>query len=297
MCVILISNPNAERITNDMVQKADQANRDGIGAAWYDGQKVCWQKGLTVETAMVLAASLPQPYMLHFRLATIGDVSAQLTHPFPLFGEVSNDLKGSTIHGVMMHNGHWSGWEKEFKKRANNRWVHDYLTNKEEWSDSRGMAWLASRIGYHVLPKIAAQGQKIAVLTRRGITTHGFGWKTLSGGILASNDYFLIDWSQYYTHGRDDWGSDFRGYQGYLYRTRRRKPVCNTTVGDCGTRIPIIEVDEDEAGVAYATINTTPKSKRLADLTEAEWLEREQAIAAEDADWERFRRLKYGWED
>lgn len=301
MCVILISNPTKPRISASMIQQADLANRDGIGVAWLDNDKVCWQKGLTVETAIVLAANLPQPYMFHFRMATIGAVSPELTHPFPLFGDVTDALKGRTHHGVMMHNGHWSGWEKEFKKRASARWIHRYITDKAAWSDSRGMAWLASRIGYHVLPKIAKAGQRIAVMTTRGVKTYGEGWCDIDG-VVASNKYF--QWAQDFGwKGRwwddDDFGpSGLTGYSGYLYRTRRRRPIPDPTTHMSIPPIKTIDVDETmlaEGGSEF--IYPSQRSKRLADLTEAEWLAREEALAAEDEDWKKDKLTFYGHGD
>lgn len=300
MCVILISNPEAKRLDENHVLDAYMCNQDGIGAAWLEDGKVCWRKGISITDAVTLANTLPQPYMFHFRLATIGQTIPELTHPFPMFGDIDEDLEGHTIHGVLMHNGHWGSWEREFKIHANAWWITEYLRTKERWSDSRGMAFLASRLGYHVLPKIANTGQRIAVMTRRGITTYGAGWDTLDDntGIIASNKWFQCSTGGGRWWDDDYWPGGYAGYAGYLYRTRRR--FSNST--DPGTdqigHIQTVEYDptavrdaKGEVIEGFVYPSESHHSKRLGDLTESEWLERERLLADEEEDWENFNRI------
>lgn len=317
MCVILISNPGTARLTETTITNAALCNGDGIGVAWLDGPKVQWAKGLALLQAIELAQMLPQPYMFHFRLATIGKAIPQLTHPFPMCGEIAEDLEGRTTHGVLMHNGHWGTWEKEFKLHATPRWVHQFLSDKDRWSDSRGMAYLASRMGYQILPKIAATGQKISVLTRRGIRTYGLGWTTLTDGTIASNTYF--NWGSDFRHNLwddNDWPGSYAGYAGYLYRTRRHNARGHGSV-QAGShdpqigRIPLIQVDPEaryfsgdtecpkkgEVAEGFVYPSEIPRTKRLADLTEDEWMMREAALNDEDCDWELARRVREALEE
>lgn len=147
MCVIFWV--NKDRPSQYMVEKAFDHNDDGGGGAWRttneQGEPVVeWKKGLGVKEMVRLAAELPIPYILHFRIASIGGVRDSLTHPFPINKNGSLALEGKTKGYVLFHNGHWKEWNDECRKAA-------VLSNTPipmgRWSDTRAMAWLCSIYG------------------------------------------------------------------------------------------------------------------------------------------------------
>ena len=189
MCVIFVA--DTERPTSDELEKANLANGDGIGVAWHDKEKgfVRWMKGLDLKAAQEMAADLPMPYAIHFRLASIGPKVDQLTHPFPIEYKVRLDLMGRTDRGVIMHNGSWFAWDKNLPKG---------IQKKGVWSDSRAIAWLLararSREAFDELLMRHIPG-KFAYVHGTGIATYG-EFDKVREGLSASNLY----WRHYGRH-------------------------------------------------------------------------------------------------
>lgn len=153
MCVIVLVDSEARRPSETMIDLMWTKNPDGGGAAWReeeDGEPtmVCWEKGLMKEAGRArmkeLAATLPIPYILHMRIATIGGIVPNMTHPFPIHAEGLNVLKGKTQGSVLFHNGTYSDWDKDVKSLAISTGTP---IPSGKWSDSRGLAWICSVIG------------------------------------------------------------------------------------------------------------------------------------------------------
>lgn len=204
MCVILIC--DRSRPTPEMVKASWAANDHGGGAAWLDFEGsgksrrrvVRWEKGLSEDEMADRCATLPIPFIAHFRIASQGGRSMDLTHPFPLEPSVSLRWEGgSCAEGVLFHNGNWSDWKKtmldaavRFGKRL----------PSGVWSDSRALAFLATTIGEGFLEFI--EGQRICVFTPQpdgfggDYTLNLYGWwptripgdEAEGGGILPSNE-------------------------------------------------------------------------------------------------------------
>jgi predicted glutamine amidotransferase len=103
------------------------------------------------------------PFLLHFRIATAGGVSKELTHPFPIEPTASLALEGE-CESVLMHNGHFSEWQKVLLNNIS----PTYKFPEGDWSDSRAMAFIASIHGEHVLKLFE---EKITVLSAKtGLT-------------------------------------------------------------------------------------------------------------------------------
>lgn len=201
MCVILVCDKS--RPTEDMVRNSWSSNNDGGGVAWHgkreDGSPtVKWRKGLTLPEMIKVAAETPLPYIMHFRIASIGGVVDELTHPFPLDAKVPLWLEGDAPDGVLFHNGHWNGWRAYlydliFKSGRRLQLPHSF------WSDSRAMAFIAYHVGWGVLDWIEG-GHRIAIMSPPtednpdGIWLFGSwpnrigGAKEKGGGVLPSND-------------------------------------------------------------------------------------------------------------
>jgi hypothetical protein len=126
------------------------------------------------------------PFVAHFRIASIGGVKPELTHPFIVDSEVPLPLEGRTQGQVLFHNGHWSNWNEkclEAAIRANVR-----LPEEGPWSDTRGMAFLVSLYGKGVMDMLTSQKGVVFAPDKTNIYT-GNGWEDING-VWCSNDYF-----------------------------------------------------------------------------------------------------------
>lgn len=181
MCVILIA-PKT-RPTDAMIEACHACNDKGAGIAWRQGGRVHWKKGfLSIEEMQNLAATKPLPYVLHFRIPTVGGVRKDLAHPFPIDKSIPNSLEGSTKGFVLFHNGHWGKWRDtmlEAAIRSNTKMTPG------KYSDSRAMAFCASIYG---LPFLDLLDEKFAAFGPGpdDIEVSNFGW-TLVEGVYASN--------------------------------------------------------------------------------------------------------------
>lgn len=183
MCVIFIVDKT--RPSNEMVEKAYDANNAGGGIAFRKDGLVHWKKGLSKEEMVAMCADVPAPFVAHFRIPTEGGRRQQLCHPFPIERNVPLDLEGSTDGFVLFHNGHWNAWRAEI-----HRTVKDFRAKfpSGKWSDTRGMALEAAYYGLGVLEmineKAVAFGPK-----HMEIISGTTGW-TLLDGIWCSNTHF-----------------------------------------------------------------------------------------------------------
>jgi hypothetical protein len=184
MCVIACC--SIERPTKPQIESMWDSNHYGGGVAWRELQSdgstlVRWEKGFDeVEPMIKLAAELPLPYVLHFRIPTYGGTIRQLTHPFVIEEDSRLDLVGTTPEGVLFHNGSWNSWRSELKIAAiQGKW---HLP-RGHYSDSRAMAIMAAHMGPGILELIE---EKICVLTPTRLDCFGHGW-TVHEKVLYSN--------------------------------------------------------------------------------------------------------------
>lgn len=153
MCVIMLTEKT--RPTEDMVRRMYTSNSSGAGIA-YRGTKrgkpvVQWQKGLNKEEIVELCATVPLPFVAHFRIPTCGGARPSLCHPFPIEKDVSLDLKGETPGYVLFHNGHWARWKDSMMEAIARQ---GFQMPSGKWSDTRGMAWWAAHFGVYTLDLI-----------------------------------------------------------------------------------------------------------------------------------------------
>lgn len=191
MCVIMLIHKDGPRPSKEMVERAWNANSDGAGIAWradYNGAKhVFWKKGLeSPEEVFDLTERLPGPYVVHFRVASIGGVSPELTHPFPVQRDVPLALEGRTRQAVLFHNGHWGDWNQKVLDSAISAGVR---IPQGDWSDTRGMAFLVHQHGPAVMELLTTQKGVYMTPSNMQIFT-GPGWDKVNG-IWCSNDYFV----------------------------------------------------------------------------------------------------------
>lgn len=152
MCVICVVNDDAHRPTDSMVQAMWESNDAGGGVGYIthkeDGTPLAkWEKGIDNWKAMAeYAKELPEPFILHFRIPSVGGRTKALTHPFPLQDDVTLNLSGESENGILFHNGTWGRWKETLKEFT----LHNsFKLPAGEWSDTRAMALMAHRLGPH----------------------------------------------------------------------------------------------------------------------------------------------------
>ena len=193
MCVIMLA--NRTRPTQEMVDRAFDWNKDGAGIAWREKDKdgtpyVHWKKGLDLEEVSEMCKRVPTPFVVHFRVASVGGVRKSLTHPFPVGPDATLALEGRTTGTVLFHNGHWSPWADKALDAAIN-------TGRKipvgDWSDSRAMAWLVDVFGPGFMELLTQQKGILFGPTKADLDvfTGGTGWEKINE-VWCSNDFFWV---------------------------------------------------------------------------------------------------------
>lgn len=202
MCVII--NCVNEFPSLATLESAEQMNPHGAGIAWVENGKVKYKKGIDLDAKKIfeITKTISLPAIIHFRIASIGEIIPELCHPFPINENADLSLEG-TSDSVLFHNGTWSDWKKAIEDSVAKKHIPFSLAN-QKWSDSRTMAWLADKFGVDILKRIPL-GNKISVLSPKGIIT--FGKFVSVGKFSCSNDYFTpatwdIENVNYYPHNK-----------------------------------------------------------------------------------------------
>ncbi len=209
MCVLVVA--DKRRPTDEEMSKMASTNGDGAGIAWREGDIVKWEKGLSLEEVAPLALNVPMPFVLHFRIASCGGKTKEMTHPFPLEKDIGLALSGQTKGFVLFHNGHWMTWREKGLDGA----IRNKLKVPDgKWSDTRTMTWLAYLHGHSVLEFI---DEKVILFGPNKIEIfHPDGWFRVDD-LLVSNRI----WEHHYTtypRGRngnqneEEWGYEGGGY-------------------------------------------------------------------------------------
>lgn len=180
MCVIFVADQGV-RVTEEMVRLGYFRNGSGAGAAWRHKGEVVWRKGMNLEEVQGLNKELPFPYVLHFRLPSHGTATGpQACHPFEVSNDASYRLSGLAPNGVLFHNGLWTDWKNKLADAAVRGGWH---LPGGPYSDSRGLAIMASRIGAGYLELI---NEKVIWFTKDEVQIFGEGWVE-KNGIMCSN--------------------------------------------------------------------------------------------------------------
>lgn len=206
MCVITVV--QTRRPSEDELTKMALTNGDGCGIAYRTkhgdiftpsedplnvADEVMWEKGLSLEELIPLAARVPLPYVLHFRIASCGGKEKEMTHPFPLTRDVNLDLVGHTKGFVLFHNGHWGAWKDKGLDGA----IHNKIrVPAGTWSDTRVMAWLAFLHGPKILEFI---DEKVILFGPKTIEIfHPDGWFRVNDLLVSNRSW------EYHALPRDD---------------------------------------------------------------------------------------------
>lgn len=220
MCQILFSrekNPPAEAL-----KFGNSMNKDGFGFAFVAGGKVKWEKGFLsqdlTDEMIQKYMDLPFPKAIHFRLATHGGTSKELTHPFPIKRGVPLAL-GGEAESVLFHNGVWSDWDDRIRDGIIAGTINpNYL--KEHMSDSRAIAILAQRFGVDFLDVLSLGSNKVLVLS--GKTWYRYGSWTEKDGWAASNSRIEPSIIQGVQGGKHEMGTWTHDKKDKRWRYRER---------------------------------------------------------------------------
>lgn len=202
MCVILAVSRDADDVTVSEWEKATCSNSDGYGIAWLEDGMVKFLKASYKDSFAYKDWRPPKPYIMHFRLATVGGDNTKLCHPFIVSPKSKLTLTGRA-HEVLFHNGHWNDWAE---------WLAITYSGlgklpKGPFSDSRALASMVGHYGPEIIKLSGAVGwQKIALFDKEGdIHLYGGGWETNSEDkIIRSNSQHLWSTQFGYYHGSDN---------------------------------------------------------------------------------------------
>ena len=136
-------------------------------------------KGLDPGELEALIARLPGEIVIHFRWASVGEVTPKLCHPFPVSAKATTRLTGHA-RAVLFHNGTWGGWRETLKRMPRHRMPDGLL------SDTRVAASMVDLCGMDVLDRLPGRW----VLFERDFTELYGDWRDWRG-MQASNLGFL----------------------------------------------------------------------------------------------------------
>ena len=113
MCIIGFA--KTRKMSAAEIDRCWHSNSHGAGLAWWleDGQTM-FSKGFMVFDEFVrMHDRMKPPYVAHFRIATGGSRSPQLTHPF-IISKESPLVLSDVGQKIIFHNGIISDWEKMY---------------------------------------------------------------------------------------------------------------------------------------------------------------------------------------
>ncbi|MGB9848850.1 MAG: class II glutamine amidotransferase [Moorellaceae bacterium] len=176
MCIIAVA--FERKLTYEEIKTCFANNPDGAGIAWCREGKNFLRKGfMDVEEFIDFYRQVDAlPHVVHFRKATSGGVSPELTHPFVVDLHAPLDTTWSGRKPVVFHNGVIRGWEELFLRlipdivRELRRCRKGSHLPPGPWSDTRAAAVMAAYAGEEIFSFL---GGKFAVLDRGRVRTYG----------------------------------------------------------------------------------------------------------------------------
>jgi|YNPBryulayer2012_1023412.scaffolds.fasta_scaffold01809_7 hypothetical protein len=192
MCQIAIC--KERKPSMDEIKSWARVNSDGAGVAWSERGLVKYEKALDAKDVQSIIKSLDLPFIIHFRLASSGGKSPDLTHPFVCSENLfENPLSYSGKDPVLVFN----GTDNDAIKQLILVCAVKGLKLPKRVSDAYCMAKLVGMIGQGVLSLFSG---KIAVLHSDG-TIDTYGSFTEENGILLSSySYYGLNYD-YYSSG------------------------------------------------------------------------------------------------
>lgn len=202
MCIIGICEKRA--LTEKEFNSCWNSNRHGMGFAYWNGEEVYMKKGFMDKAqAWKVYQTVPVPHIVHFRIASAGEVCKELTHPFICSPKSGLVLEHQGKSPVLFHNGTVCEW----RNLLMNAVFATKVVPKGVMSDSRAMAIAVSVLGADILTMYATH--KWVVVHREGFIKVG-EWLEAEGGVLFSNSGFRSYTPTCSTEDYSTWGWGWR---------------------------------------------------------------------------------------
>jgi hypothetical protein len=133
------------KMSPEIIRKAWKTNSHGAGIVWVGAnRKANYIKGIDkVEALQELVDKTELPFVIHFRLASVGGIDPLLTQPFEITEKSTLRLQGQ-CNRVLVHNGTDHDWKKCLAA-GGFALPKDENDKEEPISDSRAFAMILSR--------------------------------------------------------------------------------------------------------------------------------------------------------
>ena len=168
MCVIVLQPAGAE-LSGNKFRNCWSRNPDGGGFAYVAEGELWIDKGyfdmkeMLTEYRKARGIYPDSPFLLHFRIATVGPVDGENTHPF----RVRDDL-------VMAHNGTIQGFGDKERSDSYDFAKTVLASLKPGWEEDETMGWLVEKaIGYNKIALLRSDGAMTILAVHNGPTTGG----------------------------------------------------------------------------------------------------------------------------
>lgn len=216
MCVIAVYENNYP-VAEDLINM-ESMNQHFGGIAWISDGKIKYRKGINAKEMMIIIKeeNIKLPFVVHFRIASIGGITKELNHPFPISENVENDLVGEA-EAVLFHNGTWSEYSDYIVKVCITKGIKAPIG---QLSDSRTMAWLAHHYGSNFVKSAIDDQSKVIIFTPNGIEKFG-KWHEFKKD-LVSNTYFE---KPQFSYGSNDFFGLGHQYDSFHHEEKPQKTL------------------------------------------------------------------------
>lgn len=167
MCVIAVCEEGLS-LDKETFTKCWEANYDGAGFGWIDGEEICFSKGhMDIKSAWKAYRMIKAfPHIAHFRMTSAGSTCPELTHPFLITAESPVHLSWRGPESILFHNGTVTGWRTLRLQLA----LAIGKLPEGKASDTRTMAQLAAILGDAILVEDTG---KYATISPEGLNIWG----------------------------------------------------------------------------------------------------------------------------
>ena len=226
MCVILV--PTTNHPSTKTLAAAENSNPHGAGIAWKNKKgTLSYEKAIDAARVLeiIKKENPPLPYIIHFRIASIGDVCPKLTHPFPVNKKVHLKTTSKSENSLLFHNGTWREWQESIMPFSGESDFPDGTL--EDWSDSRALAYMTYKTNKGFLKFI---DEKIAIMEPDGSVKIYGNWdkhKTIWSSNLNHVKTTTYHGRDHYLYGDENeyWGHSYQYGYGPFHRTKTRDDI------------------------------------------------------------------------
>ena len=196
MCVIAIA--SERNLTEEELENCFKNNSDGAGIAWATPEgKVHVEKGfMTLEELKSFYHDLPLPHVVHFRVATSGEVNREMTHPYAMTPKSELSISGNLDVPVLFHNGVIFDWKNLLVNMVTSKQIE--AMPKGPMNDTRTAAIMASipSIGDDILAVLSGKFVKVSP---DGYITRWGDFEEVNGVYFSNDSYKRVTYV--YTKG------------------------------------------------------------------------------------------------